>query len=91
MAKNYAFTERLDGAEDGSNLEPFCRDLLLATLEEWSDVLKHDEELIHMLQSFQKVSVDAPENIGFEHDVCLNSANSIGIDETASSDWEPSP
>ena len=32
-----------------------------------------------MLQSFQKASIDDPENTGFEHDVCLDGADSVGI------------
>ena len=49
------FTEE-SGAEGGSNLEPLSSEVLLQTLEEWSEVLKHDVELTHMLAAFEKAS-----------------------------------
>ena len=41
----------ITGAPEGNNLEPFECDRLLSELENWTDILKAEPEVIHRLES----------------------------------------
>ena len=74
----------MNGAEGENNLEPFPpSDLLLETLEEWSEILKGDEEITHMLAEFKHASFDEVNDI--EHE------DAFSAERTSPETWEPSP
>lgn len=45
-----------NGAVEGRNLEPEVTAQLLSDLEEWSDILKAEPEVIHRLEAFAAAS-----------------------------------
>lgn len=46
------------GAPEGNNLEPFSVPKLLEELENWSEVLKSEPEVIHRLAAFAEAAED---------------------------------
>lgn len=60
-------------AEGGINLEPSSAVDLLEKLEEWSEVLKGDEELTYMLRTFQNASDEGVDSDKPDADVSPNS------------------
>ena len=46
----------MNGAPERRNLEPKLADQLLSELEEWSDILKAEPEVIHRLEAFAAAS-----------------------------------
>ena len=71
-----------NGAPERNKLEPETLDAVLEKLEEWAEVLKHDEELTHTLAEFQKASID--------HDDNGDLIKSLGTEELPLQPWEPS-
>ncbi|MGJ8530375.1 hypothetical protein [Maritalea sp.] len=51
MAKLLQYSNK-NGAPDGNNLEPFSAPELLEELENWTEVLKAEPEVIHRLSAF---------------------------------------
>ena len=71
------------GAPERNKLEPATLDAVLEKLEEWAEVLKHDEELTHTLAEFQKASI--------EHDGSDGLAIETDAEELPPQPWGPSP
>jgi hypothetical protein len=70
-----------NGGDEENKLEPETFNLLLETLEDWSDILNADEEVTQMLESFKKSALD-------EGDFCASEATAEAF---LPSEWEPSP
>lgn len=51
----------LAGAPEGNNLEPFSAPELLQELENWTEVLKSEPEVIHRLAAFAEASNGQPD------------------------------
>ena len=51
----------MNGAVEGRNLEPAVTAQLLSDLEEWSDILKAEPEVIHRLEAFSAASDEGVE------------------------------
>lgn len=65
------------GAPEGNNLEPFSAPELLEELENWTEVLKSEPEVIHRLAAFAEASEGSIDTLDDAPDVPTT--------------WEPSP
>ena len=74
---------RLFGGEERSDLEPESFDHLLENLEDWSEVLRGDEELCRVLETFREASLDDPDNPDI--------SGVAWADQLVPDQWEPSP
>ncbi|WP_299882496.1 hypothetical protein [uncultured Sulfitobacter sp.] len=67
----------LNGAPEGNKLEPFSAPELLQELENWTEVLKSEPEVIHRLAAFADASEGSIDTLDDAPDVPAT--------------WEPSP